>query len=85
VDAEDGAPRLRVRVRDDGPGADPASVRSSEGLGLSLVRRRLELLCGRDAELSVETAPGRGFEARIEMPLDGTELERARPPGGRTP
>ena len=72
VVAGDGSPRLRVLVRDDGPGADPASVRASDGLGLSLVRRRLELACGPDAELIVDTAPGRGFEARIEMPVGGS-------------
>jgi len=64
------SPRLRVRVLDDGPGGDPRSVRSSDGLGLSLVRRRLRLLWGTDAELAVDTAPGQGFEARIEVPID---------------
>ena len=73
VEADGGSPRLRVRVRDDGPGAEPESVRSSDGLGLSLVRRRLRLLYGRHAELSVHTAPGEGFEARLEMPVDGAE------------
>lgn len=33
-----------VEVRDNGPGFDPASVRT-QGLGLRLVRRRLELEC----------------------------------------
>ena len=63
--------RLCVRVRDDGPGADPGSMESSDGMGLELVRRRLELLYGRDAELAIETAPGEGFEARIRAPTDG--------------
>lgn len=73
--------RLCVRVRDDGPGADPESMESSDGIGLELVRRRLELLYGRDAELTVETGPGEGFEARIRAPADGGS---ERPPGRGT-
>lgn len=71
VEDDGSSPRLRVRVLDDGPGEDPESVRSSDGLGLSLVRRRLRLLWGTDADLTVDTAPGEGFEARIEVPIDG--------------
>lgn len=74
--------RLRVRVLDDGAGGDPESVRSSDGLGLSLVRRRLRLLWGTDAELTVDTAPGQGFEARIEVPVDGAP-ESIESRGGR--
>ena len=68
VEADGGRPRLCVRVRDDGPGADPGSPGSSDGIGLELVRRRLELVYGADAELELETAPGEGFEARIRAP-----------------
>lgn len=82
VEEGGGTPRLRVRVVDDGPGADPGSVRAADGLGLSLVRRRLQLLWGPEAELAVDTAPGQGFEARIEVPIDA-EAEALPVEGGR--
>ena len=81
VEGDGEARRLRVRVRDDGPGTDPTSVASSDGLGLSLVRRRLELLGGGDAGLTVHTAPGEGFEALVEMPVAGADRTAA-PEGG---
>lgn len=81
LDTGEGASRLCVRVRDDGPGADPGSMESPDGIGLELVRRRLELLYGRDAGLTVETSPGEGFEARIRAPTDGGS---ERTPGGGT-
>lgn len=70
VESDGPRPRLCVRVRDDGPGADPESLDSSDGIGLELVRRRLQLAYGRDAELALETGPGEGFEARVTVPAD---------------
>ena len=69
VEVHGEAPRLCVRVRDDGPGADPDALDSSDGIGLELVRRRLQILYGRGAELELETAPGEGFEARVRAPV----------------
>lgn len=79
VETDEGTSHLCVRVRDDGPGADPGSLDSSDGIGLQLVRRRLELLYGKDAELELETSPGEGFEARVRAPIDGRP---ERVPGG---
>lgn len=62
-------PRLELRVRDDGAGARPEEVESSEGSGLSLVRRRLELIYGDRAELGLEARPGEGFEVRVRIPV----------------
>lgn len=70
VDGRGGDERLEVRVRDDGPGAEPDAVGSSGGEGLRLVRRRLDLMYGDDAELVLETSPGEGFAARIRVPVD---------------
>ncbi len=68
----DGKRRLEVTIRDDGPGADPGELRSPpEGSGLSLVRRRLELLYGEDARLVLDTEPGEGVEAMLRMPATG--------------
>jgi hypothetical protein len=61
---------LEVVVRDDGPGADPEAVESSDGVGLRLVRRRLELIYGEEASLEVDTGPGDGFRARIRIPVE---------------
>lgn len=71
VDDGGASERLRVRIRDDGPGADPGEVEASDGIGLSLVRRRLQLLYGEEAELALDTARGEGFEVRLETPADG--------------
>ncbi|MFB6368398.1 MAG: sensor histidine kinase [Gemmatimonadota bacterium] len=73
---------LELRVRDDGAGARPEEVEASDGRGLVLVRRRLELLYGNDAGLDVETRPGAGFEARIRVPA---AEDAAVSTGGGTP
>lgn len=68
----DGERRLEVTVRDDGPGAEPEELRSPpDGSGLSLVRRRLDLLYGGDARLVLDTEPGGGVEAMLRMPATG--------------
>lgn len=61
---------LVVAVRDDGPGADPESVWSSEGMGLRLVRERLDLLYGEAASLDVDPDAEGGFVARVRIPID---------------
>lgn len=67
---DDGERSLEVTVRDDGPGADPGELCSPpDGSGLSLVRRRLELLYGDEGRLDLETEPGGGVEARVRVPV----------------
>lgn len=68
--------RLEIEVADDGPGAEPAALEDG-GLGLELVRQRLETLHGAAAGLQIETAPGAGFTARLWMPAirEGEEVE----------
>jgi len=48
--------RLRVTVEDDGPGFDPAQ--RPEGHGLDLLERRLRMLFGDRASLTVESNDG---------------------------
>lgn len=68
----DGRRRLEVTVRDDGPGADPGELRSPpDDSGISLVRRRLELLYGDEGSLVLDTEPGDGFEAVLRVPATG--------------
>jgi signal transduction histidine kinase len=65
-DADSGA--LTMTVRDTGPGADPATVAASRGLGLRTVERRLQLDYGSRAALRVQSAPGAGFSVSVTIP-----------------
>ena len=56
---------LVLRVRDDGAGGAGAG---GEGVGLSAIRRRLELLYGDTARL-VTSTDASGFEAAIDLPV----------------
>lgn len=60
--------RLCIVVRDDGPGADPAGVAQSPGLGLRTARARLEAQYGHQGVLQVQTAPGAGFLVSMQLP-----------------
>lgn len=62
--------RLEILVRDDGPGAEPAAVAQATGAGLSVIRQRLRLRHGDDAQLTTDTAPGKGFGATIALPAE---------------
>jgi signal transduction histidine kinase len=60
--------QLVARVRDAGPGFVPSEVRSSGGrhVGLGLLRERARLAGG---SLDVTTAPGKGTELTLRLPL----------------
>ncbi len=62
--------RFTLEIRDDGAGFDPAVSaergRRGRAQGLDNIRRRAELL---DAQLSVESAPGRGSALSLTMPV----------------
>jgi hypothetical protein len=61
---------LGLSVGDDGPGADPALVRQSGGLGIRTVERRLQLEYGPRAAFAIDTAPGAGFVVTMSIPLE---------------
>jgi signal transduction histidine kinase len=73
ISARVAAGELHLVVRDDGPGATAQPAAAGHGLGLATVARRLALLHGERGTLAVHTAPGAGFEVRVQLPaFDGT-------------
>ncbi len=65
---------LTMTVRDSGPGADPAAIAASPGLGLRTIKRRLQLDYGSRAALRVDSAAGRGFCVSVTIPAIREEL-----------
>jgi two-component system, NarL family, sensor histidine kinase UhpB len=63
---------IRLSVRDDGAGFEAGSRR---GLGLLGMEERVAALKGR---LAVDTAPGKGTDVVIEVPLQEAAAERGR-------
>lgn len=72
--ALEAAGQLVLRVRDDGPGADPAAVRAARGLGIRTVERRLQLEYGAEARFEIHTGPGAGFEVALSLPQSHKEM-----------
>lgn len=66
--------QLSLSVSDDGPGADMATVRASQGLGIRTVERRLQLEFGQRAHFAVDTAPGQGFAVSLSLPVSSLEV-----------
>jgi signal transduction histidine kinase len=58
-----GGDRVRIAVRDDGDGFDPAAV--ADGRGLLGMRERIELLGG---EIDIRSEPGGGTEIAARLP-----------------
>ena len=68
---------LHVEVADDGPGADLDEVARGNGVGLRIVRQRLQALSRGRARFDVETGNGRGFTVRLAVPRDLAAHEEA--------
>jgi signal transduction histidine kinase len=65
------APReLRLEVRDDGRGFDPARAAANGHFGLVGMRERAAAI---GARLTIDSAPGRGTAVLVVIPLDGTD------------
>ena len=60
--------RLRLEVRDTGPGLPPGG-QVTDGIGLSNTRGRLAHLYGADARFTIGGAPGGGALATVELPF----------------
>lgn len=78
VRAERADGRLRLIVRDDGPGLSGDSGTVREGLGLTNVRARLRQLYGAEQELRLANRPEGGLEVTLLIPFD--ERPRASAP-----
>lgn len=75
--------RVRLVVEDDGPGLPgPAKRKLEQGIGLSNLAERLELLHGRGATLSLENRSSRGLSVVVEMPYRHVPEDRGDEPGG---
>lgn len=70
VEIAQAGPSLRIRVTDDGVGAqlDSGGDLPHEGVGLGNTRARLQYLYGSHQQLRVSTAPKAGFIVDIEVP-----------------
>jgi two-component system LytT family sensor kinase len=67
--------KLLIEVEDDGVGMSPERVTpgalSSEGMGIGMrnVRERMQVLYGGEADVEVESRPGRGTRIRLVLPV----------------
>jgi two-component system LytT family sensor kinase len=75
--------RLLIEIEDDGVGIEPGGTtrspvsgleREGSGIGMRNVRERLLVLYGDEAELQLESRPGRGTKVRLLMPLTHGEV-----------
>ncbi|MGD2217904.1 MAG: histidine kinase [Gemmatimonadales bacterium] len=71
--------RLRVTVRDDGPGLSALGATESEaGIGLRNTRERLQQLYGDRQDLTMREAPNGGTEVVIEAPYHLSQASLSR-------
>jgi signal transduction histidine kinase len=74
VRAEVAGDRLRLTVRDDGPGVHAPSAQRGSGTGLRNTRERLAQIYGGDAELRISSDASHGTTVTIELPRHTTEV-----------
>lgn len=60
---------LRIEVLDNGVGFNPKTGSGRQGVGISIVRQRLDRLYGQQASLSYESPERGGTRAVLSMPL----------------
>jgi two-component system sensor histidine kinase DegS len=56
---------IKVSVSDNGKGFDPALLVNSEGIGLKLIRERVEMLGG---YMDIDAVPGQGSKITFQVP-----------------
>ena len=75
VDASDD--EVRTSVDDNGRGMDDNTLSSSEGMGLKVIRDRVEMLGG---NLNIDSVPGQGARVVFTIPLITPEDNLSRVP-----
>jgi signal transduction histidine kinase len=75
VTAEVLSDRLRLTVKDDGPGIGATTPQPGSGTGLKNTRERLMQLYGADARLDISGAGERGTVVRVDIPLAPRDRE----------
>ncbi|GAA0556483.1 sensor histidine kinase [Actinomadura livida] len=65
---------MRIYVDDNGVGFDPDQATGSDGVGLSTMRERAELIGG---TITVSSTPGQGARVELSIPLPGSENDAA--------
>jgi sensor histidine kinase YesM len=65
---------LCLEVSDDGPGVDPTTLDAGSGVGLHVVRQRLDVRYGGRATMEVASAPGQGFRVTVRIPAGATPV-----------
>lgn len=61
---------LKISVKDNGAGTMLESISNSNGFGLRLIREVLAARYGETADLTIETAPNKGFAVFLTIPAN---------------
>lgn len=62
--------KIQLTVQDDGKGSAQAiETLLDAGIGLKNVKERLDLLYRHKADFQIQTAPGKGFEVQLTLPI----------------
>jgi sensor histidine kinase YesM len=61
--------RIRIEVRDEGPGLDPAKGAGTSGVGLRNTAERLKYLYGSDHAFGLSPLEGGGLLVAMELPV----------------
>jgi signal transduction histidine kinase len=80
----EGNDQLVLEVRDDGPGTTRDHALAATGVGLRVLRQRLDVLYGAAVRFEITTAPGEGFAASMTLPLRSSPSALTHPPSAGT-
>jgi signal transduction histidine kinase len=64
VTIDTAADKVTITIRDDGVGFDPGQIAERRGMGLQMMRERVEELGG---AIHVESTPSKGTKVRVTM------------------
>jgi two-component system LytT family sensor kinase len=65
--------RLMIEVEDDGVGMPSGATIAGDGIGVSNVRERLQVLYDKDYRMVIESQPGLGTRILIEVPVQSPD------------